>query len=83
MTLILSGSTTVYLVLGIIFVYSINLKNELYRDLVIYYYNWTDDMQKAYLVYMSTSVILFWPLFFTALMLDKIVNFVNRNKSDT
>lgn len=61
-----------YLILGIIFIISIDLKNDLYRDLVLYYYNWSKDIKRMYLIYMNIVVILLWPVFLVAYMLDVI-----------
>ena len=64
----------IYLVLGALFVVSVwaDINNYLYKDLTLYYYNWSKTIQKNYISYMFVVVFLFWPVFLCALLLDII-----------
>lgn len=70
MTIIIS----LYLAIGALFVVSVwaDINNYLYKDLTLYYYNWSKTIQKNYIFYIFVVVFLFWPVFLCALLLDII-----------
>jgi hypothetical protein len=70
----------VYPLFGVLFMVSIwaNLNNYLYKDLTLYYYNWSKIIQKLYIIYIFVVVFLFWPLFLFTLLLD-IIGVKKRN----
>ena len=73
-----------YLIVGVVFLFLIRkkLSNKIYRDLTLYYYEYSEGLKSFYVLYVRCCVFIFWPVFLVALLSDLIIEFWNRKMSN-
>lgn len=69
-----------YIFIGLAFLFTVRkrLTNGIYRNLTLYYYKYSNKVKSLYVLSMRTCVFVFWPIFLIALIVDLVIEYIDR-----